>query len=157
MISLAQQLCGKLALSDLAAALQLPVQHVRDFALELERSRRRSEALDPAWARKWCEAAREAADQLAAGTEPHFGDVCHLRGSLRDRLAIQLLQEDGAVAAQWAEELSKVRTVGGELRGPFEMSAPDGKSHCLLHGSVRLRGIELPTRTGDLGVLCIGF
>ena len=40
LLLLAKKLCGKLALVDLADALNIPVEHAREFALEHERRRK---------------------------------------------------------------------------------------------------------------------
>eukprot|EP00435_Cladocopium_sp_Y103_P029284 s1487_g7.t1 len=134
LLLLAKKLCGKLALVDLADALNIPVEHAREFALEHERRRKagtQKSTASASWDQQWCTVARQAAHQQAAGREPHFDQVCHLRAGKGDALLIELL---------------------GICEGPFHLPTADD-AHCTLHGRVQLRRIETPPKRSDAHLL----
>lgn len=148
LLLLAKKLCGKVALVDLADALNIPVEHAREFALEHERRRKagsQKSSASASWDQQWCTVARQAARTQAAGREPHFDQVCHLRAGKADALLIELLGEDGKVTAHMERSMRAIASQGGICEGPFHLPTSDD-AHCTLHGRVQLRRIETPHR-----------
>ncbi|CAK9102489.1 Extended synaptotagmin-3 (E-Syt3) [Durusdinium trenchii] len=152
LLQLAKKLCGKLALVDLADALNIPVEHAREFALQQERRKRSKDKDMPSfesWDQQWCHRARAAAAALHAAKEPHFDHVCHLRASKEDVVLVEMIGDDGGVKARMERSLKVVSSQGGVLHGPFHLKMEDG-SNCILHGRINVRRVEKPTRRDKL-------